>query len=209
VLWVFLISQPTGNKMKTKIKMYYKEDGTKVKSHVRGQNHYTKTHRGVPTWKRQLGIACWVGISICAVGIMCNGLEYSWSKRDKVEAKTQEVIPEVSPLTKEQGFEQVAPRDTVSREGRSESVEDKIRKVFGAQAENALRIVKCESSFKTDALGDTNTPHPSAGLFQIRLLPERQITKEQMFNVDENINYAKMLFDKHGWKPWSCRGVIK
>jgi hypothetical protein len=40
--------------------------------------------------------------------------------------------------------------------------------------------------------------------------PERQITKEQMFNIDENIAYAKMLFDKHsGWGPWSCRGVIK
>lgn len=89
------------------------------------------------------------------------------------------------------------------------TIEDKVSKVFGKDSDNALKIIKCESSFNPTALGDTNTRYPSAGLFQIRLLPERQITKEQMFDVDENIKYAKMLFDKYQWKPWSCKGVVK
>jgi hypothetical protein len=84
-----------------------------------------------------------------------------------------------------------------------ETIEDKIAKVFGKDAKMAIAIAKAESGLRSDAIGDTNTKYPSIGVFQIRLLPERGITKEQMLNPDHNIEYAKMLHDKHGWQPWS------
>jgi len=137
---------------------------------------------------------------VCAGGIALNYTESNpKAQAEPVEAK------EVSPLTKEQGFEQVAPtsRDQVARD-RVETIEDKIRRVFGKDAEVAIAVAKAESGLDPLVVGDMNTKYHSIGVFQIRLLPERGLTMEQMQNADENINYAKMLFDKHGWKPWTC-----
>lgn len=195
--------------MKTKINTYWKNNGTKVRSHTRG----LKTHKNAPkrivASNRGIKRVLWFVAILIGISWFCSTIEISYkpfNEPEKVEAS-----PTITNVDPEKGFESAdIPRDTVSREGRSESVEDKIRKVFGKEADNALKIVACESGGNPTALGDTNTKYPSAGLFQIRLLPERGITKEQMFNVDENINYAKMLFDKTGtWRHWSCRGVIK
>jgi hypothetical protein len=84
------------------------------------------------------------------------------------------------------------------------TIEDKITKAFGKDAKMAIAIAKAESGLRSDAIGDTNTKYSSIGIFQIRLLPERNITKEQMIDSDHNIEYAKMLFDKSGWNPWSA-----
>lgn len=77
-------------------------------------------------------------------------------------------------------------------------------KYFGSEAETMRAICMAESGLDTNAVGDTNTKYPSVGLCQIRLLPERQLTMEQMKIPEENIKYAKLLYDKYGWTPWSC-----
>lgn len=82
--------------------------------------------------------------------------------------------------------------------------EDLFVKNFGSEAETMRAICKAESGLDTNAIGDTNTKYPSVGLCQIRLLPERQITMEQMKIPEENLKYAKLLYDKYGWKPWSA-----
>jgi hypothetical protein len=130
--------------------------------------------------------------------IIVGGLVLNYTNRyePKVESKTLETIAE--PII-------VEAREPIARElPRVESVEDMITRYFGKDAKVAIAVAKAESGLRADALGDTNTKYPSAGIFQIRLLPERQITKEQMFSAEHNIEYAKMLFDKSGWKPWSA-----
>ena len=83
------------------------------------------------------------------------------------------------------------------------TIEQKIEIAFGKDASVALAIAKAESGLRADAVGDTNTKYHSIGLFQIRLLPGRGITEEQMKNPDENIKYAKEMHERQGWKPWS------
>jgi hypothetical protein len=191
--------------MKTKINTYWKNNGTKVRSHTRG----LKTHKNAPkrivASNRGIKRVLWFVAILIGISWFCSTIEISFTDPN---VKAEE-LPTITNVDPEKGFESAdMSRDTIDRDGRT--IEDKIRKVFGKEADNALKIVACESGGNPTALGDTNTKYPSAGLFQIRLLPERGITKEQMFNVDENINYAKMLFDKTGtWRHWSCRGVIK
>jgi soluble lytic murein transglycosylase-like protein len=116
--------------------------------------------------------------------------------KEKMEVQAEEPAP--SPLTKD-GFEQVAPRDELPRE----STNQLISRYFGKDADVAIAIAKAESGLNPNAIGDTDTKYHSVGLFQIRLLPERGISKEEMLNPEHNVQYAKMLFDKHGWSPWS------
>lgn len=89
--------------------------------------------------------------------------------------------------------------------------EDLFVKYFGDQANTMRAICQAESGLDPNAVGDTNTKYPSVGLCQIRLLPERQITMEQMKIPEENIKYARLLYDKYGFKPWTMwkNGVWK
>lgn len=91
------------------------------------------------------------------------------------------------------------------------SVEDKIRAVFGKDAEDALKIAKCESQLNPNAHGDKHLTYEkngkiygdSHGLFQIRAFdnrPERGL----LIDADFNIKYAKKMFDSQGWYPWTC-----
>lgn len=82
--------------------------------------------------------------------------------------------------------------------------EDLFDKYFKENAKTMRAICKAESNLNPSAIGDTNTKYISVGLCQIRLLPERGITKEQMMIPEENVKYAKHLFDKYGFKPWTC-----
>lgn len=100
-------------------------------------------------------------------------------------------------------------REVLSRDGRGRGIYEHqevieiIRKYFPENTSIATAIAKAESGLNPEALGDTNTKYPSAGIFQIRLLPNRGITKEQMFQVEENVKYARKLYESSGWNPWS------
>lgn len=174
-----------------KINMYYKESGIKVRSHTRGKKR-VRQNKGIGIGRKIVIIGC-VTLFFATWG-MC----YTNNQPKQAPVvEAEEVAP--SPLTKEQGFTQVAPRETTARE----STEQLIERYFGNDAKTALAIAKAESGLNPTALGDTNTKYPSAGVFQIRLLPERGITKEQMFDIEHNVEYAKMLYDKYGWSCWS------
>jgi hypothetical protein len=82
--------------------------------------------------------------------------------------------------------------------------EDLFDKYFKENAKTMRAICKAESNLNPNAIGDTNTKYISVGLCQIRLLPERGLTKEQMMIPEENVKYSKHLFDKYGFKPWTC-----
>ncbi len=182
---------------KCKVNCYWKEDGTRVRSHTRGLKHRVRhqKHNGISFGRKIVIFGC--AVLFISTWYMC------WvnnQPKAQTTVEAEEVAP--SPLTKEQGFTQVAPRDTLERE-RVETVEELIERYFGTDTKVALAIAMAESGLNPTALGDTNTKYPSAGLFQIRLLPERGITKEQMFNSEENVRYAKLLHDKYGWSCWT------
>jgi hypothetical protein len=82
-----------------------------------------------------------------------------------------------------------------------------------------IRIAKCESNFNPNAVGDGLLPSTiaykamglpygeSVSVFQIRLLPGRP-SKSYLMQVDNNINYAKKLYEASGYGPWSCARIL-
>lgn len=108
-----------------------------------------------------------------------------------------------------------------------EKIENEVERIFGKHAENAKKIIKCESMWNTNAVGDKNlmTYHSgelvgdSIGLFQIRTggrdfnrAKANGMTAEEFRNEMKdpikNIRYAKSIFDQRGWSAWSCKSKL-
>jgi len=168
--------------------------------------HYTKKNNTLKVLKfvfSRRGLN-WI-VLLVSTSIILSQFEYRPISPNFDEVKA-EVTPElpITSLTKEQGFEEHdSSREVEARENRAESYEEIIQRYFGDNSKMAIAIAKAESGLNPNAIGDTNTRYHSVGLFQIRLLPERGITKEEMLDPEHNVEYAKMLFDKHGWSPWT------
>lgn len=108
--------------------------------------------------------------------------------------------------------------DPTSGEGK---IEELITKHFGEHAEDAKKIMYCESRGNPKTVGDTHimTYHSgelvgdSIGLFQIRTggsdfnrAKANGMTAEEfrqeMFDPEKNIQYAKTIYDQRGWSAW-------
>jgi hypothetical protein len=82
--------------------------------------------------------------------------------------------------------------------------------VFGPVAPQAEKIVNCESGFRANAVSPTN----DHGLFQINIVHKANFTKvtgqpwSAIYDPLYNSVYAKWLYDRSGWKPWSCKRVL-
>lgn len=86
----------------------------------------------------------------------------------------------------------------------TETIEDRIKRIFPEDWRLATAIFKAESGLNPQAVGDTNTPYHSIGIAQIRMLPSRGLDKEQLKDPEYNLRYARMLKDAGGWSHWSC-----
>jgi len=170
-----------------KIHTYWKKNGIRVRKH----------QRSIDYGKRRLTVLCWFIMIICAGGVALNGVP---QPKPEVKAEAIEELPTITNIDKEKGFESADYREPEARESRG----DLFDKYFAENAKVMRAICTAESGLDPLVIGDMNTPHVSVGLCQIRILPERQITIEQMQNPEENVAYAKLLFDKHGFTPWSC-----
>lgn len=103
-------------------------------------------------------------------------------------------------------------------------VEKIITEVFGEDAPEAIIVAKCESGHNPSAVGDTNLMvynqgelvGDSIGVFQIRTggkdfnrAKANNMTADEfrawMKNPVENVKYAKTIFDRQGWGPWTCK----
>lgn len=95
-----------------------------------------------------------------------------------------------------------------------------IRRAFGSKAEEAMRVFRCESGLNPRSVGDSELASTkrmqaetgkdygsSIGIAQIRLLPGRP-SREWLLDPYNNIQYARQLYDRQGWQPWTCKKVL-
>ena len=102
----------------------------------------------------------------------------------------------------------------VETEPKAESTEtkliiNKIKEVFGKDAEVMTRIAFAESSlrqFKTDGQVVIGKQTHDIGLFQIS--PQHKQTWEKLgldpYELEGNIKFAQVLFQESGTKPWDA-----
>lgn len=122
--------------------------------------------------------------------------------------------------------------DTLAQKGNEEGAASPdplqiIKKVFGEKAEAAEKIARCESGLNPERIGDEHLTSKdgdevigrSIGIFQIRTggrdggktwnrAKANGMTvaefEKKMMNPEENIKYAKQVFDRSGgWTPWT------
>jgi hypothetical protein len=110
-------------------------------------------------------------------------------------------------------------------DGLDPEIQAYIYEVFGEVADEAIKIAKCESTFDHTRIGDTalmmyDSKHDemigdSIGLFQIRTggrgwnrARANGMTADEfrtyLFDYKNNINYAKEIYDRTGWRQWTC-----
>lgn len=82
-------------------------------------------------------------------------------------------------------------------------VEGLIWAYFGDHAPTMIAIGKAESGLNCLAVGDTTLTPSSYGVFQIRAFEGRPPVSD-LLNCEKNIKYAKELFDRQGFTPWSA-----
>ncbi len=83
--------------------------------------------------------------------------------------------------------------------------------IFGADAEQAVKVFMCESGLRTDAINWNNADHfPDVGIAQIHTTSSSLFRLDEMENAVANLYQAKRLFDTRGFQPWdsskSCWG---
>ena len=137
--------------------------------------------------------------SICSI--------YSETKQ-AMDTQHTEAVEDIPPAIKFEEMSVVEKSDNdnneTTKKETTESVEDKIKRIFPEDWELATAIFKAESGLRADAKGDTNTAYPSIGIAQIRMLPERGLNENDLYDVEYNLQYARHLKDIHGWTPWSA-----
>ncbi len=85
-----------------------------------------------------------------------------------------------------------------------------VKKYFGND-KTAVAVMMCESMGDPDRIGDLDKTYwkngkiygDSIGLFQIRTFEGRP-DREQLKDPEFNVKYAKELYEKSNWQPWSC-----
>ena len=88
----------------------------------------------------------------------------------------------------------------------TDKVINKIIDVFGKDSEVMLKIAKCESGLKQhDDNGNVLVSSTSdTGAFQINQVHNENLNKLKLDprKLDDNVRYAKMLFDASGTRDW-------
>lgn len=84
-----------------------------------------------------------------------------------------------------------------------------IKKYFGDETQNALKIVgTCENGkWNPTATNHNRNGSWDAGIFQINSV--HGYSQEYLFNPENNIRAAKKIFDGRGWSSWSCSHVLQ
>jgi len=92
----------------------------------------------------------------------------------------------------------------------ADSIEEKIKKVFGKHYEEAILIFKCESGLRANATGHNTNGSTDSGIAQINSV--HKVSERYLLNPDINLLVAKQIYDAQGWNPWVCAhklGIVK
>lgn len=65
-----------------------------------------------------------------------------------------------------------------------------------------VRIAKCESGYRTDAMNKNNNGTFDRGIYQLNSI-HKDISNEDAFNFEKNIRYAWNMQTKQGTTPWN------
>jgi len=85
-------------------------------------------------------------------------------------------------------------------------IENYIRNKFGKDGERALKIAKCESGLRVDAVGINTNKTYDRGIFQLNSIHSK-ITNKCAFDSKCNIDAAYNIYLKQGFRPWVCQGL--
>jgi len=108
------------------------------------------------------------------------------------------------------------PREVLIRvDYTTEGIKELIRETFPEDAETALAIADCESSFR---MIQSHHMQPygrerSFGIFQIHEPAWHHKALElglpfYQEDIEQNIKMARYIYEQHGWSPWSCLRMI-
>ncbi|MFS4438589.1 hypothetical protein ACMA5I_10275 [Paracoccaceae bacterium GXU_MW_L88] len=82
-----------------------------------------------------------------------------------------------------------------------------IRATFPEDEETAIAVAMCESGLRADAYNPANNNGTTdGGLYQLNSVHDARLAELGLdkWNVEDNIAYARMLYDESGWTPWVC-----
>lgn len=77
---------------------------------------------------------------------------------------------------------------------------------YQVNAQLMRAVIKCESAFRPDAIGDGGT---SFGLVQINLPSHPTITKEQAFDVDFSLDFFASNLAAGRGRMWTCWRMLQ
>jgi len=95
-------------------------------------------------------------------------------------------------------------KESVIIKAKPESIEEKIREVFGEEWNVAQAVAMAESTLDPTRIGDRHIQRPSFGLFQINTFHNPQYDEDKLLEVEYNCNAAKELSSVgRGWRNWT------
>ena len=117
--------------------------------------------------------------------------------------------PPAAPTAKVQPI--AAVRATIVEQPSTQSVQDIITSVFGANAQSAIGVARCESRLQPGAISKNGA---NWGLFQINKAHRSRVAAmgyqwEDLLDARVNALVAKSIFDEQGWGPWACRHAAR
>lgn len=148
-------------------------------------------------------------LNLCIYGYLVSGMDktHSFTIKNTIAEEAQASTIDVC------GLEVVdcPGEDKNVSQVKYEGIEKVIADEFGDNAKIAIAIAKAESHLNPNAKGDMHieftkdgiTMGHSCGVFQIRVLPGRPDC-ETLKDPEFNIKYAKQMFDRSGFTPWSA-----
>ena len=125
-------------------------------------------------------------------------------------AQAETVVYQAPIIEIEQKVEEKPKEIQIEIRYTKESIVEKIKQAF-PDAPIMLEVAKCESRYKIDAHNTTlNTDGTTdGGIFQLNSIHDPELLKLGLdkFDPEDNIRFARILYDRSGLQPWeSSRG---
>ena len=82
-----------------------------------------------------------------------------------------------------------------------------IKETFPEDPHTALAIARCESGLNPEAYNPNNSNGSvDRGVFQLNSVHDERVESLglDVWNVEDNIAFARMLYDESGFRPWVC-----